>query len=703
MRDLAPETTALLDALAESEDAAPIDLALARMLAEHAPRHAREVALGAALASAMQRRGHTAVDLGAWAGGAFPGAEGAPLPEEGLWRERLEESPVVGDGSAVTPLVLHGGRLYLYRLWRAEGRVARRLAEMAGPVAGDAAAGDAPPAPVREAFAALFPEAGAGDRQALAAAGALRHRLAVVAGGPGTGKTTTVAKLLALLLTAEPGLSVALATPTGKASNRLTESLRARTAGLPIAGFVRQRLAALEAMTLHRLLRYSPSRRAWGRGPGAPIPADVVVVDETSMADLLLFDALLAALRPGARLVLLGDADQLPSVGAGAVFGDLCASGAREATGPGFAAFCDALGVAAPEAAPRRASGGEGGMRDAGNGAQSDAAPEPPTRSPLPLGEGQGEGQHDLGSPPEASGEAFQEGGPLPHGGDAIADAVVRLTVSHRFAADSGIGRLAAALRDGDTTGVRALLASGATDVAVRDPADRAGALWAHVRPHALALCTSETPEAALDAAARFRVLAPTRGGRWGIRALTHAIERRLSEEGLRLSPTDPWYHGRPVLVTENDYDRELFNGDVGVVWRPAASSGGGWRQRPVVVFEASGGGVREVPAAQLPEHETAWAMTVHKAQGSEFEDVLVVLPTPGSQQERRVTREGLYTAVTRAKGAAPEASGGPPSLTVLGTAEQVAAAAERAERRASGLAERLREASAGEDAPEAA
>ncbi|MEL6616018.1 MAG: exodeoxyribonuclease V subunit alpha, partial [Bacteroidota bacterium] len=652
MRDLSPETVALLDALAESEDARPIDLALARMLAEHDPERAREVALAAALVSAMQRRGHTAVDLDAWAGEPFPGAESIALPAAGLWRQRLDESPTVSDGGTVAPLVLDdAGRLYLYRLWRAEGRVARRISALVGMAeTSPEASGE-----VREAFAALFPEAASGDRQALAAAGALRHRLAVVAGGPGTGKTTTVAKLLALLLSADPDLSIALATPTGKAANRLGESIVSRVADLPVAPEVRERVPR-EAMTLHRLLQYSPTRRRWRRGPDAPVPADVVVVDETSMADLLLFDALLAALRPGARLVLLGDADQLPSVGAGAVFGDLCASGAREAVGPGFQAFCDALGVTV---------GGEGGRGKSEEG-QSDPAPEASGDSGAPTGR--------------------PAGSPLPDS-DALADAVVRLTVSHRFADDSGIGRLAAALREGDAPGVRDVLASGAADVACVDPADRAEAIWIHAEPHARALCTAETPEAALEVAAAFRMLAPTRGGRWGVHALNRLVERRLSEEGLRLSPTDPWYHGRPILVTENDYDRDLFNGDVGVVWRPAGV--GGWRQRPVVVFEGKASGeVREVPVAQLPEHETAWAMTVHKSQGSEFDDVLVVLPTPGSAQARRLTRELVYTAVTRAKGAS---SARGPSLTILGGAEQVAEAAERAERRASGLAERLR------------
>ena len=644
-----PSTYDLLDDLAEADEVEPIDLALARLLVRHDPANARALALGAVLASMVQRAGHSAVALADWGGGCVPGTR-IELPDAESWAEALAASPAVSvvaasppairsDGArasaggareagqtlslwappretgpgaepdvraregeaAVRPLVLDGGRLSLYRLWAAERRVAAALSARLGTVAVDAEA-------LRPTFQALFPDAD--DRQAVAAVGALRHRLAVVAGGPGTGKTTTVAKLLALLLTADPSLDIALATPTGKASDRLARSVAERVAGLPISQAVQARIPT-EAATLHRLLRYSPSRRRFLRGPADPIPADVVVVDETSMADLAMVDALLAALRPDARLVLLGDADQLPSVGAGAVFGDLCAAGERLAVGPDFAALCASLGVGVEQAEP-----------------------------------------------------------------DALADAIVHLTVSHRFAADSGIGALSRALRDGDADGVRAVFEPGASpDVALRDE-PLGAAVWAHVEPHARRLCDAETPRRALDAAAAFRVLAPTRGGRGGVRALTAAIERGLAQHGLRPTSWDRWYAGRPILVTTNDYDQGLYNGDVGVVWRQGA--------RAVVLFDTPDG-IREVPVGQLPEHETAWAMTVHKAQGSEFDDVLFVLPD--APEADRLTRALAYTAVTRARAQTP---GGPPALTILGSVDALAQAAGRAERRTSGLTARL-------------
>ena len=622
MRSLPPGLPTLLDQLAESEDVRPIDLALARLLAEQDLEHARAVALAAVLVSSLQRSGHSSVRLAAWGGETVPGTS-VVLPDADAWQADLDASPVVGGpDAAVRPLVLTTGdegaaRVALYRLWAAEGRIARSLAARMG------AHADVELAALRPTFEALFPEAASGDRQALAAVGALRHRVAVVAGGPGTGKTTTVVKLLALLLAADPDLEIALATPTGKASDRLARSIGSRLADLPVPDAVRARVPT-EAATLHRLLRYSPTRRRFGRTAANPIPADLVVVDETSMADLVLFDALLDALRPDARLVLLGDADQLPSVGAGAVFGDLCAARPRplrpdasELVAPAFAALCDELGVA---------------------GVESGAS-------------------------------------------DELADAVVRLTVSHRFTADSGIGALARALRDGDDEAVRHVLAPGAfPDVVCLDAArasDREEAIWSHVEPYATRLSEATDPAEALAAVAAFRVLSPTRGGRWGVTALNRLIEGRLADAG-RASRWERWTHGRPILVTANDYDRGLFNGDVGVVWR------GG--PRPVVLFETPEG-VREVPVGGLPEHETAWAMTVHKAQGSEFDDVLFVLPAPASPQARRLTRELAYTAVTRARA---QAAGAPPPLTVLGPAHQLAEAAHASDARVSSLRDRL-------------
>ena len=627
-----PADALFFDALADSDDTTPLDVALARTLAGADPEHGRALALAAALVSVERRRGHSAVRLADWDGRAFPGTA-LPLPPSGAWAEALRASSAVadtkpGDEPACRPLVIDtAGRVQFFRDRTSEARLAGVLTRLA-----TAPAPDVDAAALAETFALLFPGAGAQDRQAVAAAGALRHRLAVVAGGPGTGKTTTVVRMLALALAARPSLRVVLAAPTGKAANRLGASVAAGAARLPEAlADVAARLPA-SATTLHRLLDFSPSQRRFGRTADRPIAADIVVVDEASMIDVGLFAALADALRPGARLVLLGDRDQLPSVEAGAVFGDMCAvAGEPGAAGGGFAAFCATLGLT--------------------------GVAEPVS---------------------------------------ALGASVVTLERTYRYADDSGLAALARALRDGDGPAVHAALAS-ATDVLVQSDIAHAGpgavdaAVWAHVRPHAAALCAATDPAEALALAGAFRLLAPTRGGRRGVTALNRLVEARLVAEGL--AAPGPWPHGRPVLVTANDHDRALYNGDVGVVWAPDGPRG----RLPVVVFEGADGGtgpLREVPVGLLPEHETAWATTIHKSQGSEFARVVVVLPEAGTRQAERLTRELVYTAVTRAMGATAAV---PVPLAVVGTTGQLADAAGRREARTSAFPDALRAAMAGE------
>ncbi|WP_412061944.1 exodeoxyribonuclease V subunit alpha [Rubrivirga sp. IMCC45206] len=618
MRRLPPDTVRALDALAEAEAVAPIDLALARLVAgldaEHAdadPARQRTLALSAALVSRETRDGHSAVDLAAHAGHAFPEDEharavfrGVPeMPALDVWRAHLAASPTVGGADTSCPLVLVGDHLALRRHWDAERRVARAITDRL-------AASDEPPtAAARAALARLFPPRadGALDRQALAAAAALRQRALFVAGGPGTGKTYTAARLLALVLAERPAARVALAAPTGKAASRLSESVEARVAELPadLGGAV-----PTAAVTLHKLLGAHPERSGFRHDARAPLPHDIVLVDEGSMVDLALFDALLAALRPDARLIVLGDPDQLPPVGVGTTFSDVVSEGAGPAP-PALAAFCADLGLA------------------------------------------------DVPSSPTAS---------------RLAGAVVELTESRRFTADSDVGTFAVAVRDGEAAAaVEALRQRPALDLVEGDPA---GSALAWALPLARETVAAATPEAALAVLERFRLLAAVRRGPRGVEGLNGAIEQALRDERLvRWSPYGPRvYPGRPVLVTVNDRDTDLRNGDVGVCW------GRGGDRR--VVF----GPDKEVAWARMPAHEPAWALTVHKSQGSEFDAVGVVLPEPGTRGATLVTRELLYTAATRAKR----------SVTVFGAADEVALAVETRQRRASGLAARLADAAGG-------
>ncbi|MDT0631275.1 exodeoxyribonuclease V subunit alpha [Rubrivirga litoralis] len=616
MRRLPHAVADALDRLAEAEAAAPIDLALGRMVAGLDAEHgapdadrARALALSTALVSRARRDGHSAVALGEHAGLPFPEDEHAPasagrggrglpiLPALDAWRAHLEASPAVGAAAGgAAPLVLDRDRLALRRFVDAERRTAAAVLARVGPALA------APPAAAAEAFGALFPPRadGALDRQALAAAAALRQRVLLVAGGPGTGKTYTATRILALLRAAQPDLRVALAAPTGKAAARLSESLAGgvadlgeRGAGLPT-----------EAVTLHRLLGAHPERAGFRHDARAPLPHDLVLVDEGSMVDLPLFDALLAALRPEARLVVLGDPDQLPPVEVGSTFADLCAAGTGPAP-PGLDAFCGALGLGGVEADP-------------------DAAP--------------------------------------------LAASVVALTESRRFTADSDVGVFAVAVRDGDAGGaVAALRDRPALDLVEDDPAGAAVAWAGRFAPDVV---TAETPEAALEALGRFRLLAAVRRGPRGVEGLNETVERALRQAGhVRWSPYgDRLYPGRPLLVTQNDRTTGLANGDVGVLWRV--------ENRDVVVFPDR----EPIAFERLPAHEPAWALTVHKSQGSEFDAVGVVLPEPGTRGAAFVSRRLLYTAATRARG----------GVVVFGDADAVERAVATDAPRASGLAERL-------------
>ena len=417
----------------------------------------------------------------------------------------------------------------------------------------------------------------------------------MIAGGPGTGKTHTVARLLALLHElADPGAAprVAVAAPTGKAADRLTASLRDAVAdpALQVSDAVRARLAGLEGSTLHRLLGWTPhSATRFRHDRTHRLPHDVVVVDETSMVDLPLMSKLLEAMRTDTTLVLVGDPDQLASVEAGAVLADI--------VGPSGTGLC---------------------MTEAHRAALEAATGEP------------------LG--PDVVTEA---------GDGGIDDAVVVLGAGRRFAAESGIAHLAGAIHRGDGDAVVEVLRSGADDLAwVEAPGEaRDVAELAEVRARVVAAGRAVTTAAqagdaagALAAMDTLRVLCAHRRGLVGVTGWVRLVERWLTEEVDGFVPTARFHVGRPVLVTRNEPRLHLYNGDVGVVVR----AGDG----VAVAFHGSGG-VRTFAPSRLEDIETVHAMTIHKSQGSQFGHVVVVLPDASSQL---LTRELLYTAVTRAQ-----------------------------------------------------
>jgi exodeoxyribonuclease V alpha subunit len=613
----------------------PAEVHGARTLADIAGDDRPEVLLAAALALRAPQHGHVCVELST-AAASIAVAEDAPVqpddlawPEPTSWREVLADSPLVRvrpDGTPSRaqlqpehdrPLVLVGDRLYLDRYWRYERRVATVLAKRAQRVDGTVDL-----ARVREVLDRLLPPTGERpDRQRLAVATAVRRHLAVVAGGPGTGKTHTVARLLAALHELADGdwPRIAVAAPTGKAADRLTAALRDAVSDpdLDVSPEVRGRLRTVEGSTVHRLLGWRPgSSTRFRHDQSHKLPHEVVIVDETSMVDLPLMSKLVEALRPDARLVLVGDPDQLASVEAGAVLADIL--------GPAGDDLC---------------------MSEDNRAALAAAT----------------------GEPLDAAGTVrlARPGG--------IDDAVVVLGAVRRFAAGSGIARLAAAIHAGDDDGALAVLRSGAADVAwveatgeARDRADLAAIRDRVVNSGRAVFEAARAGDAvaALTALDEVRVLTAHRHGLVGASRWVLLIERWLSREVDGFDASGRVHVGRPVMITRNDRRLRLYNGDVGVVVRTGDA---------VTVAFRGGDGVRRFAPSRLEDIETVHAMTIHKSQGSQFGHVVIVLPDAASQI---LTRELLYTAVTRAQR----------SVTLVGTAEAVRAAVGRRVARASGL-----------------
>ena len=600
----------VFDALAAAGALEDLDRHFAGFVGRCAGDPRPELALAAALASRAVATGHVCLRLD----DPLAGLEGVPpdlpLPDPARWARALAGSPAVGPPGAFKPLVLDpAGRLYLYRYWRYEERVARHVLARARcrDLAVDAGW-------ARGALDHWFSgNGGEGpDFQKVAAATALLRPLTVISGGPGTGKTFTVVRILAVLA-AQPGgggLRVALAAPTGKAAARLQEAVR-EAAGRGDLGSVPD-----EAFTLHRLLGLVPGSVRPRRGPDDPLPHDLVVVDEVSMVDVALMAKLLDALRPSARLVLVGDRDQLASVEAGAVLGDLCDTGREHGIPPDFAPRLEAL-----------------------------------TGEPL--------GHLARPEPPPARG-------------------LVVLRRNWRFPADSAVGRVTRAVNAGRADEALAVLRSAAAEGLGFRPAPPpdglARALEAVVAERfapVFRLVGRGKPEEAYEALQRFRILCALRKGPFGVEAVNRVVRGLLARQGL--APADgEWYPGRPVLVTRNDPAMGLFNGDVGLVFADP-DAGGALR----VLFPTREGGFRKVPPLRIAACETVYAMTVHKAQGSEFDRVLLIL---GDRPSRGFSRELVYTGITRARRGAE----------VWASEEAFRRAVERRAHRASGLRDAL-------------
>ncbi len=554
----ARSATGLLRAFTDAEVIESSDVHVAKRLTALAKEPDETVALAVAMAVRALRHGSVCVDLRSV--DAQVGVEGLPWPDIDAWLTAVRASTLAG----VPPVVrLDGYLMYLDRYWLEEQQVCDDVLTMVA----------TKPKQVSTDIDRLFP---AGfEEQRAAAEVALSQGLTVLTGGPGTGKTTTVARLLALLA-GGTRLRIALAAPTGKAAARLQEAVQLEVRKLNPAD--REALSGLHATTLHRLLGSRPDTSARFRhNRGNRLPHDVIVVDETSMVSLTMMARLLEAVRPEARLILVGDPDQLASVEAGAVLADLV-DGLDESK-------------------------------------------------------------------------------------------LAALKTSHRFG--ESIGALASAIRDGDTNQVIEVLRAGGDHIEWIDTDQPSEHLRKVVVPQARRLREAailDNAEEALRTLDEHRLLCAHRRGPYGVRFWNRQVERWLSEEtGEPIWSS--WYAGRPVLVTANDYGLGLYNGDTGVT---VVRDG-------VLRAVIAGTEPLEFATSRLSDVDTMHAMTIHKSQGSQADEVTVLLPPEDS---RLLTRELLYTAVTRAK----------KRIRVVGTEPALRAAIDRRAIRASGLGRRLRE-----------
>ncbi|EEB1956664.1 exodeoxyribonuclease V subunit alpha [Salmonella enterica] len=494
------------------------------------------------------------------------------------WKKRLLASAAVSCGDSPAPLILCGDRLYLNRMWCNERTVARFFNEVNQAI-------DVDEAQLSRILDALFPTTDEVNWQKVAAAVALTRRISVISGGPGTGKTTTVAKLLAALIQMADGerCRIRLAAPTGKAAARLTESLGAALRQLPLTDAQKKRIPE-DASTLHRLLGAQPGSQRLRHHAGNPLHLDVLVVDEASMIDLPMMSRLIDALPPHGRVIFLGDRDQLASVEAGAVLGDICAYVNAGFTAERARQLSRLTGCAIPAGAGTQAA--------------------------------------------------------------SLRDSLCLLQKSYRFGSDSGIGKLAAAINCGDRSAIQAVFQQDFSDIEKRtlqSSDDYAGMLdeaLAGYGRYLRLLHEKATPEAILQAFNEYQLLCALREGPFGVGGLNDRIEQAMVQQRkIHRHPHSRWYEGRPVMIARNDSALGLFNGDIGI----ALDRGQGLR----VWFAMPDGAIKSVQPSRLPEHDTTWAMTVHKSQGSEFDHAALILP---SQRSPVVTRELVYTAVTRAR-----------------------------------------------------
>lgn len=541
------------------------------------------VSLTAGLLTDAMAQGHVCLNLAALPESAYHLND--VLPTNVIdWQNQLRIAKSVGKPGDYTPLILTDeGLLYLYRFWRDEQEVAKAITQRLHPVS------QLNLAQLQQDLADWQNPIEGIDWQKVAVATALSRHLAVISGGPGTGKTTIVLKILQCLQNQSDALRIGLAAPTGKAAARLQQSI--------------SKQQSLEVKTLHRMLGITEHNDQGCYNAERPLPLDVLIIDEASMIDISLMAKLMCALPSKARLILLGDSQQLASVESGAVLANL-SEGQQGHFSDEFIQQFAVLGL------------------------HNDPAL--------------------LHSP--------------------LTDSFVRLQHSYRFDKDSLIGQLAGSVNQGEAEQAITRLQTEQTSLwTTPDDRNLLKSLAEGYQPYIEAVNKHLPPQQIIQAFDQFRVLAALRTGPQSVMSVNRIMSRFLAQQGWRTTQT--FYHGRPIMVTQNDYRQHLFNGDVGMLLRDETG-----QLKACFCFDEE---IRWVALNRLPAHETVFAMTVHKSQGSEFDAVSILLPEEISPI---LNRELLYTAITRAR----------KSLSILATENALRHTINSRHQRESGLKKQL-------------
>jgi exodeoxyribonuclease V alpha subunit len=599
-----------------------IDVHFARFMANLADGKYQEVLLGAALVSNVTGKGDVCLDLASFAGRVLleKDEERDAVICQGLsaWKDNLMSTGIVGRPGELYPLILdEKNRLYLYRYWEYEKKLSDSIKERTREdISGLNLS------LIKDSIKRLFPETIDSDInwQKVGAITSAFKKFCVISGGPGTGKTTTVAKILALLLEQagkEENLRIFLAAPTGKAAARLSESIRNIKEKLDCKDSIKAAIPE-QTFTIHRMLKTIIGSPFFRHNSENPLSADIVVVDEASMVDLPLMSKLIQAVPVDARFILIGDSDQLASVDPGSVLGDICGSSHVR----GFTA-------------------------------------------------------NFINKVEELTDEKFTDSIKEYKDIKVLHDCIVLLKKNYRFADGSGIGGLSQAVKIGDINKALSLLKN-EDDRSIMFEKILAADNFKQILTDKVIEFYSEylktdDPGIALELFNRFKILCAVKMGQFGVYAVNAIIEQILSRENLIQTET-LWYRGRPVLITSNDYKLGLFNGDIGITMPIPDSDSNDMH----VFFPGTfSGELRQFLPYRLPQHETVYAMTVHKSQGSEFENLYLILP---DKDYSVLSRELIYTAITRAS----------QSVTILGKEEVLRTSISRVIERKSGLHDSL-------------